>query len=79
MSGDFQDVCLSLTFLVMSSALHPQSQRAVEKAHQTLKTMIQTYSIQFCGMCDVALPFLLFAERDPVMNLQNSPTVNGQS
>lgn len=60
MSGDFQDVCLSLTFLQC------QPQRAVERAHQTLKTMFQTFSVQFFGKCDVALPFLVFAEKDPV-------------
>lgn len=50
----------------VSSAYHPQSQGALEQAHQTLKTMLKTYSVQFPGDWDVAVPFLLFAVRDSV-------------
>lgn len=50
----------------MGSAYHPQSQGVLERAHQTIKTMIKTYSQQFPGDWDVALPLLLFAMRDAV-------------
>lgn len=66
-SGVFQDVMCELGISqVVSSTYHPQSQGALERAHQTLKTMMKTYSVQFPGDWDVALPFLLFAMRDSV-------------
>lgn len=66
-SGVFQDVMCELGISqAVSSAYHPQSQGVLERAHQTLKTMLKTYSIKFPGDWDVALPFLLFAMRDSV-------------
>ncbi|KAK0144590.1 Retrovirus-related Pol polyprotein from transposon 412 [Merluccius polli] len=64
-SGVFQEVMCELGISqAVSSAYHPQSQGVLERAHQTLKTMLKTYSIQFPGDWDVALPFILFAMRD---------------
>ena len=64
-SNMFQDVVCQLGIKqVMSSAYHPQSQGAIERCHQTLKTMIKTYSMECPEDWDVAMPFLLFAIRD---------------
>lgn len=66
-SGVFQEVMCELDISqVVSSSYHPQSQGVLERAHQTLKTMLKTYSAQFHGDWDVALSFLLFALRDSV-------------
>lgn len=67
MLGVFQDIMCELGITqVTSSAYHPQSQGALEMAHQTLKNMVKTYSVQSPGDWDTALPFLLFAMRDSV-------------
>ncbi|KAL2095752.1 hypothetical protein ACEWY4_007900 [Coilia grayii] len=66
-SGVFQDVLCELGIeQVTSSAYHPQSQGAIERYHQTLKTVIKAYAVQHSGDWDVALPLLLFALRDSV-------------
>lgn len=66
-SGLFQEVMHELGIKqVMYSAYHPQSQGAIEHYHQTLKTMIKTYTVNCPGDWDVAMPFLLFAIRDSV-------------
>ncbi|KAL2089275.1 hypothetical protein ACEWY4_013963 [Coilia grayii] len=66
-SGVFQEVVSELGIKqIMSSAYHPQSQGALERCHQTLKTMIRTYCASCAGDWDVAIPFLLFAIRDAV-------------
>ncbi len=64
-SNLFQDVVCQLGIKqVMSSAYHPQSQGAIERCHQTLKTMIKTYCLGCPEDWDMAMPFLLFAIRD---------------
>lgn len=61
-SGLFQEVMHKLGIKqIMSSANHPQSQGATERYHQTLKTMIKTYTVNCLGDWDVAMAFLLFA------------------
>lgn len=66
-SGVFQEVMSELGIVqVASSAYHPQSQGAIERYHQTLKTMMRTYCAQWPGDWDTAMPFLLFAIRDSV-------------
>ncbi|KAL2081327.1 hypothetical protein ACEWY4_023180 [Coilia grayii] len=66
-SGVFQEVLAELGIeQVTSSPYHPQSQGAIERYHQTLKTMMKAYSIQHPGDWDAALPLLLFALRDSV-------------
>lgn len=64
-SGVFQEVMSELGISpAVSSAYHPESQGVFERTHQTLKSMIRTYSQHFPGDWDVALPLLLFALRD---------------
>ena len=64
-SNVFQEVMCDLGIeQITSSVYHPQSQGAIERYHQTLKTAMKTYSVQHPGDWDVALPFLLFALRD---------------
>ena len=66
-SGVFQEVMVELGISqAVSSAYHPESQGALERAHQTLKTILKTYSIQFPGDWDTSIPFVLFAVRDSV-------------
>ncbi|XP_076859481.1 uncharacterized protein LOC143512733 [Brachyhypopomus gauderio] len=52
----------------VSSAYHPESQGALERFHQTFKTMLRT----FCHDCDKdwdeGVPLLLFAIRDTVQD-----------
>lgn len=51
---------------VTSSAYHPQSQGALERYHQSLKTMLK----KICHECekdwDKGLPYVLFASREAV-------------
>ena len=64
-SNLFQEVVFQLGIKqVMSSAYHPQSQGAIERCHQTLKTMIKAYCMECPEDWDMAMPFLLFAIRD---------------
>ncbi len=51
---------------VVSSAYHPESQGALERFHQTLKTMLKTYCTESEKEWDVGLPLLLFALRETV-------------
>ena len=51
---------------VTSSAYHPQSQGALERFHQTLKSMMRTYCFDHSKDWDEGLPFLLFAIREVV-------------
>lgn len=48
---------------VVSSAYHPQSQGALERFHQTLKSMFRTYCDD-SKEWDEGLPLLLFAVRE---------------
>ncbi len=47
----------------VSSAYHPESQGALERYHQTLKTMIKCYCEDHDRDWDVGIPLLLFATR----------------
>lgn len=59
---------------ITSSAYHPQSQGALERYHQTLKTMIRKYCVEHEKDWDKGLPFLLFATREtPSESLGYSP------
>ena len=49
-----------------SSAYHPESQGALERFHQTLKSMIKTYCHDSDKNWDDGIHFLLFAVRDVV-------------
>ena len=49
-----------------SSAYHPESQGALERFHQTLKTMIKMYSIENSKDWDEGVHLLLFAVRESV-------------
>lgn len=67
MSGVFQAVMRELGVAhFKSSIFHPQSQGALERHHQTLKTMIRAYCIGQAEEWDKSIPFLLFAIRDSV-------------
>ncbi|CAM4678617.1 unnamed protein product [Leuciscus chuanchicus] len=50
----------------LSSAYHPESQGAIERFHQTLKTMLRSYCVETGKDWDEGLPFLLFAVRETV-------------
>ena len=49
-----------------SSAYHPESQGALERFHQTLKTMIKMYCIENSRDWDEGIHLLLFAVRESV-------------
>ena len=67
MSGVFQEVMYELGIKQLKSSIyHPESQGALERHHQTLKTMIRTYCVDDPGDWDRGIPFLLFAARDAV-------------
>lgn len=51
---------------VFGCAYRPQTQGAIERFHQTLKSMIKTYIYAHEKDWDVGIPFLLFAARDSV-------------
>lgn len=50
----------------VSSAYHPESQGALERFHQTLKTMLHTFCVDGGKDWDEQIPFLLFAVRDTI-------------
>ena len=50
----------------MSSAYHPQSQGALERFHQTLKTMLRTYCVDHQKDWNKGVPLMLFAIREAV-------------
>ena len=56
---------------VKSTAYHPQSQGALERFHQTLKTMLRSYCLQHEQEWDQAVPLLLFAARSAVQESTN--------
>ena len=65
MSGLFQEVMYRLGMnQLKSSAYHPQSQGALERYHQTLKTMIRAFCEEYHEDWDKGISFLLFATRD---------------
>ena len=50
----------------MSSAYHPESQGALERFHQTLKSMMKKYCSETGREWDEGLPFLLMAVRESI-------------
>ncbi|KAL6471399.1 hypothetical protein MHYP_G00200490 [Metynnis hypsauchen] len=50
----------------VSSAYHPESQGALERFHQTFKTMLRSYCLEVGKDWDEGIPLLLFALRDKV-------------
>ena len=67
MSHLFQDVMLQLGIKqVKSSPYYPQSQGALERFHQTLKTIMRAYCFQENKDWDEGIPLLLFAARESV-------------
>ena len=46
---------------ILSSAYHPQSQGALEKHHQILKTMLHAFCYDSGKDWDLAVPFVMFA------------------
>ena len=50
----------------MSTAYHPESQGALERFHQTMKTMLRTYCHEHQKDWDKGLPLVLFAAREAV-------------
>ena len=67
MSGVFQHVMHELGIKqYRSSALHPESQGALERFHQTLKNMIRSYCFDTEKDWDEGIHFLLFAVRESV-------------
>ena len=67
MSGLFQQVMHTLGIdQFKSSAYHPESQGALERFHQTLKTMMKAYCLENQKDWDEGIHFLLFAVRESV-------------
>ena len=75
MSKLFEDSLRELGIMhVVSSAYHPQSQGALERYHQTLKSMLRKFCEETGQDWDKGIPFLLFATRDvPSESLVFSP------
>ena len=70
MSRLFQEVMFQLGISQLtSSTYHPQSQGALERFHQTLKSMIRVYCFQEGKDWDEGIPLLLFAVRESVLDL----------
>jgi hypothetical protein len=51
---------------IKSSAYHPESQGALERFHQTLKTMMKSYCAENEKDWDQGIPFLLFGVREVI-------------
>lgn len=67
MSGLFQQVMHGLGIKqYKSSAYHLESQGALERFHQTLKTMLKTYCYQYKKDWDEGVHLVLFPARDAV-------------
>lgn len=50
----------------LSSAYHPESQGALERFHQTLKSMLRTFCVETGRDWDDGLPLVMFAVRETV-------------
>ena len=50
----------------ISSAYHPQSQGALERFHQTLKSLLRSYCVELGSDWEEGLPWLLLAIREVV-------------
>ncbi|KAK0138160.1 Retrovirus-related Pol polyprotein from transposon 412 [Merluccius polli] len=58
-----------------SSAFHPESQGALERYHQSFKSMLRAYCLEVGGDWEEPVPWLLFASREVVQeSLGFSPT-----
>ena len=69
MSGQFQEAMYKLGIKqVHSSAYHPESQGALERFHQTLKSMLRKYCTETEKDWDEGVPYLMFAIRDAVQD-----------
>ena len=67
MAGIFQQVMSRLVIKQnISSAYHLQSQGALERFYQTLKTMLRAYCYEQVKDWDEGIPLLLFAIRESV-------------
>ncbi len=67
MPGIFQQVMHELGIKQnKSSAYHPESQGALERFHQTLKTMMRDYCFEYQKNWDEGVHMLLFAARESV-------------
>ena len=67
MAGLFQQVMYQLRIhQIKSSAYHPESQGALERFHQTLKTMLRTYCVEQEKEWDEGVHLVLFAAREAV-------------
>ena len=67
LSGIFKQVLTSLSITHRtSSAYHPESQRALEKWHQTFKSVLRKYVMESGREWDEGVPLALFAVRDLV-------------
>ena len=59
-----------------SSPYHPESQGAIERFHQTLKSIIKKFCLGYERMWDKEMPFFLFAIRSaPSDSLGFSPFI----
>lgn len=52
----------------VSSAYHAQSQGALERFHQTLKSLLRSYCVELNQDWEEGLPWLLLAEREVVQD-----------
>uniref|UniRef100_A0A3B1K8B9 Gypsy retrotransposon integrase-like protein 1 n=1 Tax=Astyanax mexicanus TaxID=7994 RepID=A0A3B1K8B9_ASTMX len=67
MSRVFSQVMKTLQIKhVVSSSYHPESQGALERFHQTLKSMLRKYCLDSGRQWDDGVPFALFATREAV-------------
>ena len=74
--GIFQQVmCKLKTEQYSSSAYHPESQGALERSHQTLKTMIKTYCFDTEKCWDKGIYLLLFAARESVQQWRRKKVI----
>ena len=60
----------------ISSAYHPQSQGALERFHQTLKSLLRSYCVELGSDWEEGLPWLLFAIREVVQESTASAQMN---
>lgn len=65
MSKLFSQVLSSLSVVHQtSSPYHPESQGALERFHQTLKSMLRKFCLESAKVWDEGLPLLMFAARE---------------